>query len=311
MKFFLILLVVFFYSFPLLAAYDISNDFNLGSDGYRSNQTTLGLTSIELWDLWFGYGYVKPEDNRPFSKSYSAGINFDVTKGFNVRGSYLTSPKVEDFSSSTWSLGFTCGTDTSLAFDYGRARDHYDIQTKASFIIYTNNRGRKRIFLIPARTFTETIQQTTISLRLAHTFSQAASIYLGFSDYNYEPDIEDDIRLVVARQSNYALFNLAPGLSGYPSISYETGMYYPFMKNFSLTFDYLRLALIQFAYNSNQTLDTVDDYYEPNEIMANSYTFGLSYRHNKQFSYRVNYNRYKEESTDPQNFYTLGLTFNF
>lgn len=303
---------------PLCGSVDLSSDVTIGKGGYRASQTTLTLRALEVWNIWGSYGYAKSGGDTPGSQSYSGGVGLNAAKNLNFRGSYSSSPKVEGFTSETWSFGLTLGVDyggtkkreadfnTMLDFDYAQTNDEYNVWRESAKIPYKTRWGEWIFLFIPEKMFTVNLRQERKSARLTETFFQSTSLYIGFSDFNYDPDIETGIHLFKTRLANTMLFDFAQGLTGYPSNSYEAGISWSLARSFVLNFDYLRVALIDFNdYNGTATI------YEPVKTNANSYMFGWSYCQTQWFSYRLSYNRYQEENSISQNYYSGGISFSF
>lgn len=331
----------------LFSGTDLSTSVTSGKDHYLANYTSLSLGLMDRLNLNLSYGYSDsgpaddaaasvvndelPQDPEPV-QTYTAGLSAELTDNLSVRGNYLVTPKVEVFEATGLTAGLTVtftgfptsdGTapnqnfQTALDFDYSSTGHKYYIHTSSFTVYYRTRWGRYRRLDIPAKDSVETIKQISYTLGITETIYQDSSLYLSYTNYNYDPNIEENILLVKAKQVNPRLFNLSPGLGGFPKYSFEARLAQDFCSLIKVSADYLHLEVLQFTLNENGTPDNgtlgalLDDFYESEGIKADSFTLGLDYYLTGHIAINASYNLYKEAYLERSAYYTLGTSINF
>ncbi len=336
----------------LFAGTDLSTSVTTGKDHYLANYTSLSLGLMDKLNLDLSYNYsdlgpaddytvqydsagVATEDlNRDPDpvQTYTGGLNADLTDNLSVRGTYSVTPKVEGFEATGLATGLTItfagfstedGTapdqnfQTALDFDYSSTNYKYDVHTNSFTVYYRTRWGWYRRLDIPAKDSIETIKQTSYILGVTETIYQSTALYLAYANYSYEPNIEEDILLYKARQSNDRLFTLSPGLRGFPKYSYEARLAQDCCSLINISADYLHLEVLQFTLNENGTPYNgtlgalLDDFYESEGVKADSFTLGLDYYLTGHITIKASYNLYKEVYLDRSVYYTLGASISF
>lgn len=335
----------------LCAGMGISTSVTSGKDHYLADYTSLSLGLMEKLNLDLSYNYSDsgPADDYSVQndsgvvnedlnhdpepvRTYSGGLSAELTDNLSVRGNYSVTPKVEGFETNGFGAGLSVtftgfpGTEdeipsdhfhTSLDFDYVSTDNKYDVHTASFTAFYRTKWGTYRRLIIPANDSVETIKQVSYTLGITETIYQDTSLYLAYANYNYDPNIEENILLVKAKQTNAMLFTLSPGLRGFPKYSYEARLARDFFSLINISADYLHLEVLQFTLNENGTLfngtvgSRLDDYYESKGVKADSYTLGLDYYLTGRITINASYNLYKEAYLDRSAYYTLGASITF
>lgn len=325
----------------IFAGMDLSTSVTSGQDHYLDNYTSLSLGLMDKLNLGLSYNYsdAGPVEDDPGINSdpkpvqtYSGGLSAELTDSLSVRGNYSVTPKVEGFEANSFGagltvtfIGFPVAEDevisdhfnTSLDFDYTTTDNIYDVHTDSFTAFYRTKWGTYRPLVVPAKDSAETIKQTSWTIGITETMQQNTSLYLAYANYTYNPDIEENILLVKARQANARLFTLSPGLRGFPKYSYEARLAQGFCSLINISADYLHLEVLQFSLNENGTpfngtIGTlVDDFYESEGVKADSYTLGLDYYLTRHITLNASYNLYKEAYQDQSAYYTIGTSISF
>ena len=309
----------------------ISTSLTVGPDNYLANYSDLSFSLAEKVNLDLNYSYSVSDLNKQPAQTFGSGLNAMLNDNFSLRGNFSLTPHVSGFKASGYGLGFTFtflglpnielpanpDFQTALDFDYSAQNNVYDVHTDSFTVYYRGRGGRYRSLYIAAKDSTETIKQIGWTLGVTETFYADLSLYLGYSNYDYNPDIEADILLYKARQNNAILFTLSPGLGGFPKNSYEARISKNLSPQISVALDYLRLQVLQFSYNDNGTpfngtvSSLLDDFYEVRGVGADSYTLNLDYYLTSHLTINAGYNLYKEAYLDHSSYYTLGAAISF
>ncbi|MBI5555146.1 MAG: hypothetical protein HY920_04770 [Elusimicrobia bacterium] len=335
----------------LCAGTDLSASVTSGKDHYLANYTSLSLGLMDRLNLDLSCNYsdsgpaddytvqddsgvVNEDINRDPKpvRTYTGGLNAELTDNLSVRGNYSVTPEVEGFEARGFGAGLTVTFTgfpvteeevpsdyfhTSLDFDYASSENKYDVHTPSFTALYKTKRGRKLLIYIPAKDSVEKIKQVSYTIGLTETIYQNTSLYLAYANYTYDPNIEENILLVKARQTNAMLFTLSPGLSGFPKYTYEIRATQVFFSLINMSVDYLHLVALQFSLNENGTPynniinNLADDFYESKGVKADSYTLGLDYYLTGRITINASYNLYKEAYLDRRVYYTLGASISF
>lgn len=325
----------------LFAGTDLSTSVTSGKGQYLANYTSLSLGLMDKLSLDLSYNYSdigNAEDDPGVNsdpepvQTYTGGLNAELTDSLSVRGNYSVTPKVEGFEANSFGAGLTVTLigfpvaedevisdhfNTFLDFDYTTTDNIYDVHTDSFTAFYRTKWGTYRPLVVPAKDSVETIKQTNWTIGITETMQQDTSLYLAYANYSYDPNIEENILLVKARQANAMLFTLSPGLRGFPKYSYEARLAQGFCSLINISADYLHLEVLQFSLNENGTpfngtIGTLlDDFYEAEGVRADSYTLGLDYYLTGQITLNANYNLYKEAYQDQSAYYTVGASISF
>ncbi|MDD5259314.1 MAG: hypothetical protein PHD29_05060 [bacterium] len=315
------------------AGVGISTTVTTGSDDYLANYTAVRLGLTKKLDLNCSYSYSDSDLNTDSTQVYHTGVNIRMTNSFSARGNIFLTPKVGSYQADGFGLGTTMishgwldekssrstNFQTIIDLDYSLINHVYDVHTEGFTVYYQTRRGGSRQATVAAKNTSETIKQANWTLGVTEIFYADTSLYLGYSDYTYSPDIEEDIVLydAGARQSNARIFNLFPGLGGFPKFSYEVLISRNFLSRWTVSAGYLHAAVLQFTLNENSTpsdgtLNSImDDFYEVSGVSADSYTLGLDYYLNDWIILNTSYNLYREVYKDTSSYYSLGLTLAF
>ncbi len=325
----------------LFAGTDLSTSITSGKGHYLANYTSLsfGLMDKLNLDLSYNYSDSGPAEDDPGVNSdpkpvqtYTGGLRAELADSLSVRGNYSVTPKVEGFEANSFGAGLTVTFtgfpvaedvvindhfNTSLDFDYTTTDNIYDVHTDSFTASYRTKWGIYRPLVVPAKDSAETIKQTNWTIGITETIYQNTSLYLAYANYAYNPDIEENILLVKARQANAGLFTLSPGLRGFPKYSYEARLTQGFWSLINISADYLHLEVLQFSLNENGTPfngaigSLLDDFYESEGVKADSYTLGLDYYLTGHIIINAGYNLYKEAYLDRSAYYTVGASISF
>jgi len=325
----------------LFAGTDLSTSVTSGKDHYLASYTSLSLRLMDELSLDLSYNYSNigtakdaPEiisDPEPV-QTFSGGLRAELTSSLSVRGNYSITPKVEGYEAHGLGAGLTVTFigfpvmgeevtsgyfNTFLDFDYTSTDNIYDVHTDSFTAFYRSKWGAYRPIIVPAKNSTEMIKQTSWTIGITETIQQNTSLYLAYTHYAYDPNIEEDILLIKARQTNAMLFSLSPGLRGFPKYSYEARLAQEICSLINISADYLHLEVLQFTLNENGTpfngtvVTLLDDFYESEGVKADSYTLGLDYYLTEHITLNASYNLYKEDYLDQSAYYTLGASISF
>ncbi len=317
----------------LYAGAEIGSSLTVGPDSYLANYTAGRFSLTNKLDLNLSYIYSDSDLSAKAINTYSGGLNLKLAEDLSFRGNYSITPQVAGYEADGYGFGATAsfcvwpgaGSATSRAFktiidlDYNLVNNTYEVKTD-SFTINTQTRwGNPRQVAVAAKNTSETIRQSGWTLGITEVFPAGTSLYLGYSDYEYHPDIEKEIVLynTNTRQSNTGIFSLSPGLGGFTKYAYEARISQNIGPLWTICADYVHAEVLQFTLNQNGTpsdgtlTSLLDDFYEVSGVGADSYTLGIDYYLNDWIVLNANYSLYREAYKDNSHYYSLGITLTF
>ncbi|MDD5491417.1 MAG: hypothetical protein PHV60_01885 [bacterium] len=303
----------------------ISTTLTAGPDKYLANFTSLRISLSPKLDLEGTYSHIDSDLTSQPLQMFTGGVSVILTDDLSLRGNYSFTSPAAGYEANGYALGTTVSLSgdsnfqTAIDLDYGIENNVYNVHTDSFTAYYRNGRGRYRQIIVSAKDTTETIKQVVWTMGITETFYEDTSLYLGYSNYRYDPDIEGDVVLydASARQNNFQIFSLTPGLAGFPKYSYEIRISRNFLSLWTVNTGYLHAGILQFTLNENDTPangtvgNLLDDFYEVAGVSADSYSLGLEYCLNSWIALNTGYNLYREAYQDINSYYSLGITLTF